>query len=147
MSLTLLKAAQNPALNADVGIQRFTYCFLPFAGTFYESNIVNTAFELNCPVKVVQGYTEEQSMLKISKPNVVLSAVKLSEDGKGDIIIRLVEETNNYTKCCVKLGFTVKEAYITNMLENDVECVPVTDSKIELDFKAFEVKTIRLKIN
>ena len=146
MSLTLLKAPQNPALNADMGIQRFTYCFMPFCGTFYNSNIVNAAFELNCPVKVVPGYADKQSVLSISHPNVVLTAAKISEDGENDIVIRLAEETNNYTKCSVKLGFAVKEAYLTNMLEEDAECVAVTDDTIKLNFRAFEVKTIRLKL-
>jgi alpha-mannosidase len=45
------------------------------------------------------------------------------------------------------LGFAVKSAYLTNMLEEDISELVINSNSILLDFKPFEILTVRLKMN
>ena len=146
MSLTLLRATVNPAPFADKGIHNFTYSVMPFTESLTDSNVVEESYELNCPITVKSGYAEEKSFMNVSESNVIIDTVKLAEDGSGDIIIRMYESKNTYTPCKLKLEFDVKAAYITDMLEGNKAEVNLNGNEISLDFKAFEVVTIRVKL-
>ncbi len=145
MSLTLLKSAAEPALNADKGHQVFTYAFMPFAGGFADCDVNEQAYEMNIPLQVVTGYKPAASLLNISEKNVVLETVKTAEDGSGDLILRLYESKNTYTNCRLTFGFEAKEVCVTNMLEKDECKVELTDNAVDLTFKAFQIVTLRVK--
>ncbi len=145
MSLTLLRAAVNPAPFADKGIHSFTYSVMPFAESLTDSKINEEGYELNCPVTTKIGFAEEKSFLSVSEKNIIIDTVKLAEDGSGDMIIRMYESKNTYTSCRLKFGFDVKSAYITDMLERNQISAEVDDNEISLNFKAFEVITVRVK--
>ncbi len=144
MSLTLLKSAEEPTRHADRGIQKFTYSFMPFTGSLFDSNVVTEAFELNRPVVLKQGAAEEKSMMRVDKRNIIIDTVKTAEDASGDVIVRLYESKNGYTPCKLDLNFDVKKAYITNMLEENENEIEVNNNSISLKFGAFEVITLRL---
>jgi len=145
MSLTLLKAGAFPDLHADKGIQTFTYAVMPFSKTLGDSGVIQAAYGLNHTVTLQDGLAEEKSLLQISKDNVIIDTVKTAEDGSGDIVIRLYESKKSYTNCELSLGFDVKEAYLTNMIEEVQAPLEVKDNKIQLNLRAFEVKTIKVK--
>ena len=46
----------------------------------------------------------------------------------------------------VKINLPVKSAWLCDMLENKEEEAAVTDGVINLDFKAFEIKTVRIAL-
>lgn len=146
MSLTLLKAATEPALNADKGIQNFTYVFMPFTEAFADSDVVRKAYELNCPLYMGEGFAEEKSLLKISDSNVVIDTVKLAEDGSGDIVVRMYETKNSYAKCKLNFGFEIKKACETNMIEKNPVELQIENNSIALEFRAFEVKTVKVSL-
>ena len=144
MSLTLLRASVNPAPYTDKGIHKFTYSFMPFENMSYDG-LTREGYELNCPIRLKRGYAEERSLLTVSESNIIIDTVKYAEDGSGDIIVRLYECVNSYTQCGLKFGFDIERAYITNMLEENINSANVESGEILLDFKAFEVKTLRIK--
>ncbi len=45
----------------------------------------------------------------------------------------------------ISLGFGAGKAYLCDMLENVTEEVEIKDGKVKLPFRAFEVKTLRVK--
>ena len=145
MSLTLLKASAYPELNADKGTQVFTYSVMPFAESFCDSGVVEQAYELNVPVAVRPSMGVEKTYLEVSEPNVILDTVKSAEDGSDDVILRLYECQNSYTNCTLKLGFDVKSAARTDMLENHQQDLEIRNGAIEFPIKGFEVVTLRLK--
>lgn len=145
ISLTLLTSAMAPMLDADKGEHTFTYSVCVTDTSLENSPIIREAYSLNCPATVKRGFTAKKSFFDVSDKNVVLETVKSAEDGSGDVIVRLYEATNRSTKCLLKCNFDVKGAYITNMLEENIRPVNMTASEAELDLKAFEVVTIRLK--
>lgn len=145
MSLTLLKAAAEPALNADKGRHSFTYSIMPFNENFCDSRVIEEAYELNCPVVVKEGFAEEKSLMNISENNIIIDTVKFAEDGSGDIIIRMYECQGTTINAFLDMGFEVKEAYITNMLEQNLTKLDVSGNEIRLRFKAFEIITLKVK--
>ena len=84
-------------------------------------------------------------MVNISKKNVIIDTIKTAEDDSGDIIIRLYEGMKTLTRTTLNIGFDVKEAYRTNMLEENQEAVELKNNQIRLVVKPFEVVTLRLK--
>ncbi len=144
MSLTLLKSAQTPSIGAETGVRSFTYAVMPFVENFADSLVIEKAYELNSPVIVKEGYSEQKSFLSVSEKNIIIDTVKFAEDNSGDIIIRMYESKNTYTSCKLKFGFNLKAAYITDMLEKEMKSLEVHDNEIELVFKPFKVVTVRI---
>lgn len=144
MSLTLLKSAAAPALHADQGTHQFTYSMMPYVGTFFESDVIREAYELNMPVQTAMGSATTGSLLEVSEGNVIIETVKYAEDESGDVILRLYESKNNQTNCKLRFGFDVKEVYMTDMLENNIRQETVCNREVSVQLKAFEILTLRL---
>ncbi|MFA5819852.1 MAG: glycoside hydrolase family 38 C-terminal domain-containing protein [Bacteroidales bacterium] len=113
----------------DQGIQTFRMLVVPHKGTWKESNIVRITEEFITPsVVIYQGIhggtmPKAGSFLAVDAPNVVVSAIKLSENGE-DIIIRCVETFGLTTAATLDLRFA--------------------DRKWTGNFRPCEIKTLRL---
>ncbi len=76
----------------------------------------------------------------------MLETVKPAEDGSGDLIMRLFEPMNSTAECCLKVNLPSSgKAYIADMLETKLSSVEMRDNVINLDFKPFEIKTVRIE--
>ncbi|EHB62747.1 alpha-mannosidase [Paenibacillus lactis] len=148
MSLTLLRAPTWPDETSDQGTHHFTYGFTFWNGAFLGSPVVREAYELNYPVSLVSGGGQgEQSLLSIDQANVIAETVKLAEDGSGDWIVRLYESKGASVACKLHIGLSVTMVYETNMLEEKMKELPYEGENVLLQFRPFEVKTIRLQLN
>ena len=145
LELTLLRAAACPEMRADNGQHSFTYAFTAWEGTLADSDVVRQGYELNVKPVVSKGAVDRFSAVTVDKANVILDTMKPAEDGSGDIVLRLYEAKKAATQAEVSLQFGAAKAYLCDMLENVIEEVPVTDGKIVLPFRAFEIKTVRVK--
>jgi alpha-mannosidase len=144
MNLTLLKSALAPDPMADKGIQTFTYSIFYWMGSFSDSDVVREGYELNYPVLVQPGDAGEASIFSLDAANIVLETVKMAEDGSEDIIVRLYEAKRNSTRCSLSTKLPVIKAIQTDMLEKNLKELTISHGKIELDFRPFEIKTVRL---
>lgn len=144
MSLTVLRspvyAHHDPAIPEedrfysfiDQGIQKFTYTIYPHCGYWEEAGTVQRAQELNQkPISIIETYHEgslpqSDSFLEIDVENVIVGAMKKSEDSDA-LIIRLYETTNNETTAKIRLR--------------------KWDREIEATFKPSEIKTFRVPKN
>ncbi len=156
MNLTLLRSPLAPDHTADKGVQKFTYAFTMWEPED-EPNYVNLAvtlgYELNYPVQPMLGDAgEECSLLRCDKANIILECLKPAEDGSGDLILRLYESNNVFTNCTIHLDLPFTKLYETNMLEENGVEVPFEKgdcdcccAEINLAFRPFEIKTLRLK--
>ena len=145
LELTLLRASASPEMRADNGKHSFTYAFTSWEGDFAHSDVVRQGYELNVKPVVSRGAVESFSAVTVDQANVILDTMKPAEDGSGDVILRLYEAKKAAVKAEVSLNFGVSRAYLCDMLENVMEEVAVTDGKITLPFRAFEIRTIRVK--
>jgi alpha-mannosidase len=146
INLTLLRAPKAPDMNADQGLQEFTYAFYAWNGSLADSDVVREAYDLNCPVITVNGKAGERSVFNVDAPSIVVEAVKPAEDGSGDIIVRLYETKRTAVRCVLGTTLPVKRAASADMLENVQGNLKVNKGRIALEFRPFEIKTLRLTI-
>ena len=146
IGLTLLKSALAPDGHADRGSQTLTYAFFAWNGSFAESDVVHEGYDLNVPVTAVPGAAGRASLFGVDAPNIIIEAVKAAEDRSGDVIVRLYEAKRMATRCKLITPLPVEGAAQCDMLENLQEALPAANGAVELDFRPFEVKTVRLRI-
>jgi alpha-mannosidase len=145
MNLTLLKSALAPDAHADQGRQELTYAFTLWNGSLADSGVVREAYELNCPVESSPGAAGTASLFSVDAPNIVIETVKAAEDGAADIVVRMYEAKRTATRCALSSSLPFTGAVETDMLENPVAPLTLAKGKVVLDFRAFEVKTVKLK--
>ena len=62
------------------------------------------------------------------------------------MVFRVYECKKRLDSAAVMMKLPVKSAWLCDMLENKEEEAAVTDGVINLDFKAFEIKTVRIAL-
>ena len=149
LELTLLRAAASPELPSDNHVHEFTYAFTAFEGPFVKSDVVRQGLELNVPVMVLLGGAGSFSAFEVESDSVILDTVKLAEDGSGDLVLRLYESKKAAGMCCLKTKLPIKKASLCDMQEGSEQILTLykegDTTYIDLDFRAFEVKTLRLE--
>ncbi len=147
MNLTLLKSSLAPDPTADRGYQSFTYALYYWNGSFGDCNVVHEAYELNSPVMILPGSAGSASIFSLDSPNIILETVKPAEDGTQDIILRFYELKRTFTKCILTTTLNIDKVIQTDMLERFQSELTMKKRKIALEFRPFEVKTLRISFN
>ena len=146
MSLSLHKGGMRPDYRGDKGLHACTYSFYPHDAGFGAETVIRPAYALNSPPLLVQGAYEADALAGIAADNIIIETVKPCEDAERAFILRLYEAEGTYTRTSLSLGVRAKEAEITNMLEEPLERLELSDrSSAELVFRPFEIKTIRIR--
>lgn len=143
INLTLLKSALAPDMQADKGRQEFTYAFYCWNGSFAQSGVIQSAYELNAPLTRAAGKRETASLFTVTDPNIVIETVKPAEDGSGDVVVRLYEAARTSVVCEFTAALPCRKVVAVNMLEEEGETVTPVQGKIRLSFTPFEIKTLR----
>ena len=143
IALTLLKSALAPDMLADRGRQEFTYAFYAWSGGLADSGVVREGYDLNVPVVAAAGNAAEGWLFALDAPNIVVEAVKPAEDGSGDVIVRLYECMRTATRCILRTSLAVRGVTETDLLENERGGLRCEDGAVRLDFRPFEIKTLR----
>ncbi len=146
---TLLRSATAPNHLQDRERHTFTYALYPHSGAVSSSAVVEEGYSLNVPLYCV--FTEahkgelgsEFSLVSVDKSNVIIETVKKAEDSNA-LIVRLYETWNRRTPCRVDFGKDIAQAYECNLLEEKDVPVDVDNNGINLTFKPFEIKTLKL---
>jgi alpha-mannosidase len=87
-----------------------------------------------------------RSLFSVDAPNVIIEAVKPAEDGSGDVVVRLYESMRTATRTVLSTTLKVKSAQETDLLENPESPLAARSGRIALDFRPFEIKTVRLRV-
>ena len=141
LRLTLHKGGCRPDPFTDNGVHTMTYSLLPHMGAFDAETVIHPAYELNYQPVVVAGELNAPKLFSVSNPGVICETVKSAEDVEGAYVLRLYESERNAANCTLTLN-GAKAAWVTNMLEEKQEQLPIVDGKIKLKFRPFEIKTI-----
>lgn len=140
MWLSLHKGGTRPDREGDCGQHRCRYAFLPHDGAFSAQTVIQPAYAFNYAPICVDGVCESASLLRVSKPNIIVEAVKPCEDADRAYIVRLYEAEGAYTNVELSFGHPVASLDVTNMLEEKQKALDTPT----LTFKPFEIKTIRV---
>lgn len=141
LRLTLHKGGTRPDPFTDNGIHTTTYSLLPHVGAFDAENVVRPAYELNYQPLMVQGLLHVPKLFELSHPGIVCETVKNAEDVEGAYVLRLYEAERNTANCVLTLQ-GAKAAWVTNMLEEKQQELPIVNGQVKLTFRPFEIKTI-----
>jgi alpha-mannosidase len=69
-------------------------------------------------------------------------------DGSGDVVVRLYESKRMATRAVLSTALKVRRAVETDMLESPKggAAIPVRSGRVGLEFRPFEIKTVRLAV-
>ena len=150
LKLTLLKCATNPNPNADKGHHVFTYALLPHEGDWRQAGTVAEAYSLNQPAVAVElpkqegSLPETWSFVRCDAPNAVVDTVKRADDGSGTVL-RLYDAWDRRGNVTLRFGFTPSRAVLCDMLENELEDLPLEGSSLTVPLKNFEILTLKIQ--
>ena len=148
MCLSLLRAPVSPDPLADRGHHEFTYALLPHAGDFRAGRVIEEAYALNVPLvvretKPVAGsLPATHSFFQVDRPNVIIEAIKLAEEG-GAVIVRLYEAAGSRGSVTLKTSLPVQQAWLADLMEHELEKLPLKNGRVQLDLKPFEIVTLK----
>jgi alpha-mannosidase len=135
----------------DFGQHRILYALYGHKGDWREGGTNEQALRLNQPLLAFQTIPHQgqlgksYSFLRLSHPNVSVSAVKKAENSE-EIIVRVVEtrgqETNNVT---LSLGAGIKSAREMNGVEEEVGPAQVKKGQLVFNLKPYSLKTFAIK--
>jgi alpha-mannosidase len=144
LRVSLLRAPRFPDPETDQGVHRFRHALVPGASI---GDAVREGYRINLPERRVPGDAEVAPLVTVDNDAVVVSAVKLADDGSGDVVVRLYEATGGRARTRVTPGFPAAQVSATDLLErtlDDVTAPELVDGGVPLSLRPFELVTLRL---
>lgn len=146
--LSLLRSQDHPKKAQDQERHIFTYSVYPHQGFVSQSDVVRQGYDLNVPLlsSVAAGkgsLPSEFSLFSTNADNIIIETVKKAEDSDA-VIIRMYETWNKRTNCTLNTGLKIQSLFGTNMMEEKDFVIPHTDNSAELEFRPFEIKTLKI---
>ncbi len=150
LRLSLLRSPEWPDPHADEGHHEFTYSLYPHAGTWRDAQTVRRGYELNYKLLAVQSQKHdgtlpaEHSFVKIESDNVVLTAVKKSEDDDS-LVLRFYEWAGKEVDVKLQLPAGAQSASETDLMERPIADLANHDDVVTVHTKPYEIKTLKLR--
>ncbi len=150
--VSLARAANYPDPNADRGHHEVTLAILPHGPGLAE--VRDSAARLNAPLRVAAGGgagVAAPPVVRVAGADggaavgVEVDAVKMADDGSGDLIVRLHEAVGNRTRISVGTVGRVAEAWRCNLLEERQTGEEAGDGVVTLTLRPFQIVTLRLR--
>ncbi|KRV47833.1 alpha-mannosidase [Wenjunlia vitaminophila] len=146
--LSLLRAPRYPDPRTDQGLHRLRYALLPGAGL---PDAVREGWRINLPQRRLEGTADGAvaPLVTVDGEALVVTAVKLADDGSGDVVVRLHEAHGTRTRGRLVASFPVASVTVTDLLERplpDAEAAVERDAVV-LRLRPFEIVTLRLARN
>lgn len=168
MRLSLLRSPKAPDAHADMGRHLIRWAIFPHKDAL-GSPTVRAAYAFNNPLKLCSGSKEtiasySSCPIKLvnedSSESLVLDAIKRGHDDedvtrndKGlrvnagqSIILRVYESLGGHSRGTFHTKFDIKRATKVNILEDEINEIPVKDGKIPIKLRPFEVATFKLQL-
>lgn len=145
--LTLLKSATHPDPVQDQGEQNFTYSLLPHAGDFIEADTVKAAYQLNQPLRAIEGEIKGNiptKMFDFNNAYVLVDAIKKAED-ENMVVVRFHEYAGSRQEVKIKSDYNIVGWMETNLMEKPIEELR-NEKDINLIVNPYEIKTIMIKM-
>lgn len=128
----------------DAGTHHFEYALKSYNTGFSENTAVADGIGYNTQLPAVPADLNPALLPALSGDAVRISAIKLSENGKG-LICRLVEYRGKNPSVSVYIPSWAKAVYETDLKEDISRRLPEQENIVTLDFHHFEIKTLYLE--
>ncbi len=150
LRLSLLRAPTFPDPNVDRGHQHFRYSLYPHAGTWRQADTVLRGYAFNYRLRAMQveAHTGElpptRSFVAVQPENLVLTAMKKSEDGNG-LILRFYEWAGRKTNATLTLPTGATAAIETNLMEHaDGSPLAISGDHVTIPVGPYSINTVRI---
>ncbi|SPE63728.1 Mannosylglycerate hydrolase [Streptomyces netropsis] len=141
LRLSLLRAPRFPDPRTDQGTHRFRYALVPGASL---GDAVREGYRINLPERRVPGSAGVEPLVSVSDDAVVISAIKLADDGSGDVVVRLYESLGGRARARLSAGFPTASVSVCDLLERPVAAATTDGDGVVLSLRPFEIVTLRL---
>jgi alpha-mannosidase len=149
--VSLARAANYPDPRADRGHHEVTLAIRPHGAGL--ADVRAAAARLNSPLRVVNGTGESAGtpVVVVSGPDggaaagVEVDAVKLADDGTGDLVVRLHEACGNRIRISVATPQRITSAWMCDLLEEPQTGEEVGDGIVAITLRPFQIVTLRLR--
>jgi alpha-mannosidase len=143
--VSLLRAPRFPDPETDQGVHRFRHALVPGAGI---ADAVREGWRINVAERRVEGAREVAPLVAVDVEAVVITAVKLADDGSGDVVVRFHEAHGGRVRAVLTAGFEVADVTVTDLLERplpDGATVEHDGGHVAVRLRPFELVTLRLR--
>jgi len=145
----------DPTTSSDTGFElgkefRFDYALVPHAGDWRQAGVYRDALEFNHPLLAHTAASHpgmlpgRWGLLDIDAANVVVSAMKSGAGGTA--VLRVYEAEGRPTSAKIRLTPQVVTAEEVNLMEDPGRKLAADGKTLRLDFRPFEIKTIKLQL-
>ncbi|CAM4127455.1 glycoside hydrolase family 38 C-terminal domain-containing protein [Nocardia ninae] len=140
---SLLRAPRFPDPQTDHGVHRFRHALLPGAAI---GDAVNAGYRVNLTPPTPGVAEAVEPLFVIDNDAVVTSAVKLADDGSGDVVLRVYEAQGGRASALVTPGFDAAGFQVCDLLERplpaDTSASP-EEVGVRLRLRPFQLVTLR----
>ncbi|MGK3649854.1 alpha-mannosidase [Pseudarthrobacter enclensis] len=140
--LSLLRAPKFPDPQADRGSHELTVTVRPGADI---AAAVEEGYRTNLAPRIVRGAAPVEALFSVDNPQLVVEAVKLAEDGSGDVVVRLYESLGQRSAGRITANFPVRDVAATDLLERPEQAPGVAPDRegAALNLRPFQLVTLR----
>ncbi|MGA8531101.1 MAG: glycoside hydrolase family 38 C-terminal domain-containing protein, partial [Acidobacteriaceae bacterium] len=150
LRLSLLRSPVSPDPNADRGHHHFSYALYPHAGDWKQALTVRRGYEFNYKLQALQvdahtgAMPPAYSFFSTDAPNVVVTAVKKSEDNNA-LIVRMYEWAGRSGELHLRVPRGVTSAELTNLMEKgEGKNLQVDGETVTVPIHPYEIVTVQL---
>jgi alpha-mannosidase len=150
LRLSLLRSPLWPDPDADRGHQHFRYSLYPHTGTWRQANTVlhGLAFNYKLHAEQADSHAGElpptHSFIMVKPENLVLTAMKKSEDGNS-LVLRFYEWAGKKTTAEITVPDGASNALAANLMEHaDGAQLTVSGGHIEVPVGPYSIDTVRI---
>ena len=150
LRLSLLRSPTSPDPDADRGHHHFAYALYPHAGDWREAMTVRHGYEFNEPLQALAVSAHAgpmaavHSFISLQGDNVVLTALKKSEDGDA-LIFRFYEWKGESGTVTLQVPRGAQRAVETNLLEQEQGGeLTLKGDHVEVTVHPYEIVTVRV---
>ncbi|CAM5554033.1 alpha-mannosidase [Streptomyces spiroverticillatus] len=144
--LSLLRAPRYPDPETDQGSHRLRFALAPGASV---TDAVREGHWINLPERTVSGAGASVAPLfHVSDERIVVEAVKLAEDGSGDVVVRLYESAGGRASGRLRVGFPAGSVVETDLLERALPGASAYElgagGEVGVALRPFQILTLRV---
>jgi len=150
LRLSLLRSPEWPDPHADEGHHEFTYSLYPHGGNWRDAQTVRRGYELN--YKLIAMWAQkhegtlprEHSFVRVEPDNVVLTAIKKSEDDDS-LVLRFYEWAGREADVKLQLPAGAQSASETDLMERSIASLAMHNDAVTVHTKPYEIKTLKVR--
>jgi len=151
LRLSLLRSPTWPDPEADRGHHQFSYSLYPHSGDWKQALTVRHGYEFNYPLSAFQvephegSLPAEHSFVGVAEDNVVLTALKKTEDGDA-LLLRFYEWAGKNADVHITLPEGATAASLADLMEKPAgEALPVANHQVTVPVHPYEIVSMRVE--